>query len=321
MPNSSRSHRTTRTGFTLLEFLVVVAIICVLLATLLPAILHARNSARRAQCLNQFRQLGLALYGYHDAHLVLPPGYIARDVAKSDPEADELGPGFAWGALMLPHLDQAWLYGSIQFEWDALATSNSVAAGTFLPTFVCPQNRDDLVRAVFDGSATINAGASSYAACFGIGDMTTSPGKPAGYGPFFRNSSIQLMDLTDGVSNTILLGERTPWLPEMDQFDTPPGGGIWFAAIPGAMRPSRVPGEAVVGSASWVLGQVGRIDSQGRPQVIPINSPGITAYSSLHVGGAQSLLGDGSARFISERIDPETYLRLGQINDGQPLSW
>lgn len=321
MPEKHGFRRMSRRGFTLLEFLVVIAIICVLLATLLPAVLRARDAARRAQCLNHLRQLGLALYGYHEAHLVFPPGYVARGVIPEDPATAEFGPGFGWQALLLPLLDQGGLSGGIQFEADAVSSMNSSVGANFLTTFVCPQNHDDFVRSVNDGSTIYSLGASSYAGMFGFGDMAASPGKPAGFGTFFRNSRIGLLDLSDGASNTIIVGERTPWLPGMDEFTVPVGGGVWFAAIPGAMRPSRVPEVVEHGPGSWVLGAVARSDRKGRPVPILLNSPDIEAFSSLHPGGAQFLLGDGSARFISDRIDPEIYMLSGQINDGRPMSW
>ncbi|MFG0295400.1 MAG: DUF1559 domain-containing protein, partial [Maioricimonas sp. JB045] len=112
-------HTSRRRGFTLIELLVVIAIIAILVALLLPAVQQAREAARRSQCKNNLKQIGLALHNYHDTHGSFPPGYIARYVSATDPASAETGPGFAWGTMILPFLDQSPTYNQLNFSLDA----------------------------------------------------------------------------------------------------------------------------------------------------------------------------------------------------------
>src|SRR5271166_5569744 len=122
-----------RRGFTLIELLVVIAIIAVLIAMLLPAVHSAREAARRVQCVNNLKQLGLALHRYHDAPLVLPPGYIAASPFR-DGETDT-APGWSWASMILSQLDQAPLYTSANFSLPVQAPGNSTTIRTNLLAF------------------------------------------------------------------------------------------------------------------------------------------------------------------------------------------
>ncbi len=120
-------------GFTLIELLVVIAIISVLIALLLPAVQSAREAARRIQCVNNLKQIGLALHNYLDAARTLPPGYVSAQTAGSNPilDGNDIGPGWAWGSMILPQMEQDPLYHSINFScpWPTRTTTRPASRG------------------------------------------------------------------------------------------------------------------------------------------------------------------------------------------------
>src|SRR5271166_5708441 len=161
-------------GFTLIELLVVIAIIAVLIALLLPAVQSAREAARRMRCVNNLKQIGIALHNYHhDALSIFPPGYIAAS-QFIDGETDT-APGWSWASMILPQLDQPPLYSSINIYLPIQAAANTVAT----------------------------AAPSSYAACTGSDAADVALGlnnDGSGNGLFFRNSGVRISAITDGTS-------------------------------------------------------------------------------------------------------------------------
>ncbi len=157
-----------RRGFTLIELLVVIAIIAVLIALLLPAVQAAREAARRTQCVNNLKQMGLALHNYHDAFLVLPPGYIAAS-KFIDGETDT-APGWSWASMILPQLDQTPLYSSANFWLPVQAPANTTTTQTSLTAFLCPSDQiPGRTFAVTDGfnNTVATVAPSSYTDCTG----------------------------------------------------------------------------------------------------------------------------------------------------------
>ena len=126
-------------GFTLIELLVVIAIIAVLIALLLPAVQSAREAARRMQCVNNLKQIGIALHNYHDALSILPSGYIAAS-KFIDGETDT-APGWSWASMILPQLDQPPLYSSINVYLPIQAAANTTSTQTILSAFLCPSDQ------------------------------------------------------------------------------------------------------------------------------------------------------------------------------------
>src|SRR5271166_430496 len=126
-------------GFTLIELLVVIAIIAVLIALLLPAVQSAREAARRMQCVNNLKQLGIALHNYHDALSIFPPGYIAAS-KFIDGETDT-APGWSWASMILPQLEQASLYSSINVYLPIQAGANVTATQTIVGAYLCPSDQ------------------------------------------------------------------------------------------------------------------------------------------------------------------------------------
>lgn len=319
MSDSRRSCCARRSGFTLIELLVVIAIIAILIALLLPAVQQAREAARRSQCKNNLKQIGLALHNYHDVALVFPPGYIARNIQRADPASADSGPGFSWATMILPYLDQAPLYSKLNFSLDANDSQNLPHGQTILSAFQCPSD-------TFEDHFTLGGvelPSSNYVGIFGYGSVTMTPGNPMGAGVFYRNSKVRFRDIKDGTSNTICAGERSSYhdfnapAPEVESLST------WYAAIPGLTRPAgmmMMPG-MMEASPSLILGHVGQPGMMGMMAMhhTPNTTNHIVNFSSEHTGGCHFLLCDGSVRFLSRNVNYDTFRWLGERQDGQVL--
>ena len=285
-------------GFTILEVLVVIIVIGIALTLLLPAMLDARESARRVQCQNNLKQAALALHNYHDMHAVFPPGYIARNVTPGETAQDESGPGYAWSALLLPFLDQVALFRTIDFSVDPLGST--AVAKPMISCYRCPSAGDEQ---------------ASYVGSFGSGSLTESPGRPAGPGVFYRNSKVQEFDIRDGSSSTFLIGERAGVHDFVPGAEPAPAGAVWLALPTRAFRPAGVPVAGVVeGPASFVLANVGQ-DEPFAVHAVHGRTNHVAAFSSGHPGGANFALCDGAVVFVSSDIDYDVYRRLGQRSD------
>ncbi|MEP3479555.1 MAG: DUF1559 domain-containing protein [Fuerstiella sp.] len=322
---TSHCRRPRSRAFTLIELLVVIAIIAILVSLLLPAVQQAREAARRTQCKNNLKQLGLALHSYHDVFRAFPPGYTARNVAMSDPIADEAGPGYAWSFSLLPYVEQKNLFEAIDTNQDASEPTNLMQAqSTTLSTFLCPSDPASPQFAVLDSNGdAFTLPGSNYPGIFGYGSVTMSPGNSTGV--FFRNSSIQLRDITDGTSNTICVGERRSQ-HRFNQTDPVAADTTWYAAIPGVIRSAGMTGmmaSLTEGPASMILGHVGQtMTMAGMPMQMhatPNQTNHIVHFSSAHTGGVQFVLCDGSVHFLSENVDYDTFRALGERADGRVL--
>ncbi|MBC8117857.1 MAG: DUF1559 domain-containing protein [Candidatus Saccharimonas sp.] len=303
-----------RRGFTLIELLVVIAIIAVLIALLLPAVQQAREAARRTQCKNIVKQIGLAMHNYHDVFNTFPSGYIAKVAGVQ--ASNERGL-WSWGALILPYLDQAPLYSQLNVGnilLDQQLTLNLAALQTPLSAFRCASdvgprlnNFNDSMgpaqtpanaynaHVTSNGTNRIAIATSNYVMVAGTSDSTTPPVDPVQYGPCvglgFQNSKINFSDITDGSSNVLLVGERA-W--KYNNLTIGAANALGFSA------------ETCATGASWSV-------KSGGLAALGIGYNGINAtfgsfhdrrgFSSVHVGGAHFLMGDGAVRFISENID------------------
>jgi len=281
-----------RRGFTLIELLVVIAIVAVLIALLLPAVQAAREAARRAQCVNNLKQMGLALHSYHEAVLAFPPGYIAAS-NFIDGETDT-SPGWSWASMILPQLDQSPLYSSINVGLPVQAPANTTAGQTSLSVFLCPSDQiPGRTFAVTDGfgNAVAIVAPSSYADCTGSDAADVALGlnnDGLGNGLFYRNSATRIAAITDGTSQTVMLLERAWGDSE----------GTWTGAIVGGYI-LRGPFNPCPGAAAATY--LAPCLVQAHCHMINTNSDsdsGLDDPSSFHPGGANILFADGSVHFL-----------------------
>ena len=284
-------------GFTLIELLVVIAIIAILIALLLPAVQQAREAARRTQCKNNLKQIGLALHNYHDTFTLFPPGQIRG----RDPVAPnfEYGNGASWGAMILPYMDQAPLFNRLDFRYGIFEGVNKTVIQSLspLPGIICPSDSDRPPTRNIHGTADPNymtsMPATSYAGSSGAYNNWSDNPSAELSGGFFTidpgpRSSIASMK--DGTSNTIAVGERSysVWT-----------GSAWLGTQSATQSPTTAPGTDSACCQNWYLAYA----------IYPITNKLIAGmpsadlrFSSEHVGGAQFLMADGSVRFISENI-------------------
>lgn len=274
-----------RRAFTLIELLVVIAIIAVLVSLLLPAVQQAREAARRAQCKNNLKQMGLALHNYAEASRVFPPGFVAG----ANPAVTT--PGWGWGVMILPYLDQGPLYNKGNFSLPVEDVNNAPVVQMVLPAYLCPS---DLVTSGpfpimnSSGATVMQAAPSSYAACNGnnFSDPNAVTFDSANGGCFFRNSATRIADITDGTSNTFLIGERA-WSQVLSTWVGAPNGGL---VVPGqknlAQAASPLDASVICLAHAHFLNEM--TDPDG----------GLDDFSSMHTGGGHFLFADGSVRFM-----------------------
>jgi prepilin-type N-terminal cleavage/methylation domain-containing protein len=314
MHRSSHFYR----GFTLIELLVVIAIIGVLVGLLLPAVQQAREAARRMTCINNLKQLGLAMHSHHDVHKRLPAGYVSPGVVPTDPSSSETSKGYAWGLFLLPYSEESAVFDTIDQSQEATGTANeATAAAAALSLYRCPT---DLPPARFDvatGGGTVSLPSSNYVAILGWNNVTTEAGQ--GNGVFFRNSGTQFREITDGLSKTICVGERKH---VHEFFDQGPynANSTWYAAVPGVSRPAGMAmmPMATEGPGSLVLGHVGQSGMMAGKT--PNHTNHIVHFSSSHVGGVVFLLCDGSTHYVRDDISYELFKALGTRSFGDQVS-
>lgn len=330
--------RLTRIGFTLVELLVSIAIIGLLIALLLPAVQAAREAARRTECVNHLKQLGLALHNFEAARQAFPAGYLsdrASDPAP-DPVTWDAAPGWGWGALLLPYLEQSSLQSQASLDQPLWHPEYEQLVKTTLPGFLCPSatgGNDPFLVVDEAGSPLTKAGRqielahSHYVASHGQescwGDMSGPAGDYAGDvsrladGPFYRNSQVQIKDITDGLSQTVFLGEHTSLLSDK----------TWVGAVPGAFVHPKLdsPDNAPESAATLVFAHsgpaAGETDALGNPIIHPPNFPTlhVCQMQSEHPGGANLMMGDASVQFIADGVHLETYAAMTSIAEEESL--
>jgi prepilin-type N-terminal cleavage/methylation domain-containing protein len=341
------SIRSRNRAFTLIELLVVIAIIAILIALLLPAVQQAREAARRTQCKNNLKQLGLALHNYESTFTMLPPGWVASvNLTYPGPAADSTTGtnthgSWSWAALTLPYMDQAPLFNSlrvgeeIRFALDDTVTRLPLMQQRY-EAFRCASDTAPILndrRQVAGFAGTIRRLSTSNYVAWNSGSYGWIPTDTAGSetrkGMFFMNSSVKFRDVTDGMSNSFMVGERMYKGFASGTCNINCNAAIIFANewnndFANSRRNPRYGNTNTLG-----MGE-GHINSifTGDPTSPGNNCNAICARgaASYHVGGAQFTMGDGTVRFISENIEwrpniavNSLYERLGAMGDGEPL--
>jgi len=325
---SMKTARCRRPGFTLIELLVVIAIIAVLIALLLPAVQQAREAARRSQCKNNLKQIGLALHNYHDTFTVLPMGNTTNI-----PRGGNWGQ--SWWVGILPYIDQAPMYMGWDHNNAGSAGSGynhgpnmALVAGKTIPVAKCPSS--PLSPYDFTPHNGPNPGpcVAHYTGISGAVNDTAA-GRTVGWtcgqysngGVLYFDSKIRMSDVTDGTSNTIFVGEQSDWCIETatgqqriaiaawphGMFMGSPGGDRSFNTVTLRYRPGYKQAEG--GHNMHACSTTGVCGNSG------VNNP----IQAAHVGGAHVLMGDGTVRFVSENMNTVTWFNLGKRDDGQVI--
>ena len=320
MNHSVRSRR----GFTLIELLVVIAIIAILISLLLPAVQQAREAARRTQCKNNLKQLGLALHNYESSHTVFPPSRIGPDVEIYDNTGNDSAYQ-SWTTMLLPYIDQGNLGNAINYEQAWSSAANRTAVSTQLLAFICPSapgsNRNDphWVKGAASGDyGSINEVKKKvYTNVLGLAD----PGDSGRAGVLAKESKNKIRDITDGTSNTIMLAEAA------GQPEVYTARGKMNATTVAAYQDDKV---ASVGGTYAAQDGTGWADPDCGFSINGATADGLDVYGpymvnrinvsevySFHTGGAQVVLADGSVRFLSENIDTKLFVALCTRANGE----
>ncbi len=294
--------RTNRNAFTLVELLIVIAIMGLLMGLLLPAVQAARETARRSQCTNNLKQIGLALHNYHDAKQLLPPGYVDGNTNPASTPDNDVGPGWGWAAFLLPYLEEGNVYSQINFNQPVGVGSNVPVSQQPLTVYQCPSDPLQQSFGLYNSSLTsviATVAHSNYVGCNGWVECFSNAGGNyvpssdggaaedgdigatglAGNGLFYRNSRNTAANVTDGLSNTIFVGERSS--------DHSPS--TWTGAVAGGQCPA------------WMAGQA------------PYSLPPGPAYDNADYGEAL-VLAHGNATHLPSAdnpfFDPDTFYSM-----------
>lgn len=292
-------------AFTLVELLVVMAIVAILIALLLPAVQAAREAARRIQCSNNLHQMGIALHNYHSSQRSFPAGIVRPNLTF-------------WSGSLLPHLEQAPLFNSLDFSrpWEEAGSGNAAACATFLSVYRCPSsaaaehvNVQGVPGRVPSNYLAVGSGTDRRES----GTVLNHLGLPQRNGLMFVNSFTRVADVLDGTSNSLAIGEAL-FRPDIigldldesfnqivDHWYIGSDGVIW---VPGGMR-----------EVSEAVGSSG-VPLNGMTMNIPIDEKEI-GFSSRHVGGVLFVFADSHVNFLSENIDRQVLSHLGTIAGGE----
>jgi prepilin-type N-terminal cleavage/methylation domain-containing protein/prepilin-type processing-associated H-X9-DG protein len=341
-----RNATMDRRAFTLIELLVVIAIIATLIGMLVPAVQKVRETASRAQCQNNLKQIGLAMHNYENVNKRFPPAFVKTSGMKSGTGygiayPDDVWsalPGWAWGTLILPYLEQEALYRNLRLDLPVWAPENAPLITTRLTMFLCPSasgGSDGFLVEKDSGDGrhgipitpNVRVAHSHYVTNAGVNQPwgRTKPycidytvAEPIGSmldiinGPFYRDSRTRVADVTDGLSQTVFAGEHSSILSHK----------TWVGVVPGAATCPRLdlrPWPSDCNASSCLVGAHSGPDVHDHPQVIihaPNNPFGHTdeMWSEHTPAGCNVLFGDGSVRFIGAFINPNTWVALSTMN-------
>ncbi|QDV34474.1 DUF1559 domain-containing protein [Tautonia plasticadhaerens] len=332
-------------GFTLIELLVVIAIIGVLIALLLPAVQAAREAARRAQCTNNMKQIGLALHNYESSNQALPPPKIRSGSCTGTYSSNTTGTILNTTAfsMILGYVEQSQLFNAYNFQqtssnssWygapgqAALAGSafvNTTVVGSLVSSYACPSDQEARVENYdvtnFGPYSMQEARRSNYGTATGqyteYNCLTPgTPSLPTDRAMFYSDASTGLRDVKDGLSNTVMIGEKSQntinWCASFFYFGPYWGSGTHTSTHLVVWPPTSTLAPKSTPNAPWG-NQDGTLSCEK-------NKRGSYAWvmSSEHPGGINVCMGDGSVRFIKDTINPYTWYSLQTIRGGEVLS-
>lgn len=340
MPDfSPRSVVRNRLGFTLIELLVVIAIIAVLIALLLPAVQQAREAARRSQCRNNLKQIGLALHNYHDQNQKFPPGAVillgtgAAGSGDGTLAAASTG-GYdmlwraengdrcqSWMVLILPFIEQTALYNSWNFGADVksnmLTASGQPLASANVPAYLCPTRPSTKHENCPMGFKTIpkwSGGYNDYGGCFGAGNLAiNTTGAVGDRTMYFGTSPTSAMGTKTNNGGIFYGNSDTSLRDVMDGASNTILAGEVQRLNNGVLGPqSSFDGWAIGGLPTLFTTADGAVQSK-----MGINGDQRETAGSDHEGGAHFCLADGSVRFLSENMDLGVYNKLGTSGEGE----
>ena len=304
-------------GFTLVELLVVIAIIGILIALLLPAVQAAREAARRINCTNNLKQIGIAMHIHHDSVRCLPAGWTGNTNGQPYYNGST---GWGWASAILPHMEQApfaedTLHQDFAINYDTAPDNNDVARVAAFDAFRCPSDKG---KETFT-AGNITVGTSNYVGVFGgyavnvsfAALLPSSGGQAKGNGTFYHNSRVSFRDMRDGTSNTMVVGERA-------MKDVPDSLGStarneYYSTWVG--NPAANSGTDIYGPARCVGVAITAPNSEDT-----IDRDYQTGFGSPHPGGAQFLIGDGSVRMVNDDIEQSIYQAICTANEGEQVS-
>lgn len=287
-----------RRAFTLVELLVVIAIIGVLVGMLIPAVQKARESANRVACKNNLKQIGLALHLYHERVGNFPSGYVSSSDTINGPGT---GPGWGWAAHLLADLEQDNLQGQIAFDKDIGDPANASARSQALAIFHCPSDQRVGTFTTAGNSVTVAHG--NYVGMYGTSEVTVFP--DTGNGIFYRNSQTRIADISDGTSNTLMVGERSS---KLSKYTT------WTGAVTGTTVPPTNPSFEDEGPPVLVLTNTGAAAEGRTPNS---GSEHVEDTASRHALGVNFLFADGSVRSLRSTVNPAVWEALGTRAGGE----
>ncbi len=331
-----------RRAFTLIELLVVIAIIGVLVALLIPAVQAAREAARRAQCANNLKQLGIALHAYSTALGALPPGRVNSHLA---------GQGNCWGAYaqILPQLEQNPIFHAFNFDLSPdIDPANLTGAGMFVGVFLCPS---DFTPTQAQANYAMHNYLLNVGSGYSVVPFPASPLRGAPNGVFYENSSVRASEISDGLSSTIAISETfrsVPGLPVSDRLNgfvitgnnSSSGPPITDDASYRALcQVASPPGFQVTRGSKWHYGAPGhslynhrrppndpRADCRGGLPHSSRSDPFWNwlslnvAARSRHPGGVHSLFADGHVQFMKDEIQAAVWQSLGSRDGGEAVA-
>ncbi len=345
-------------AFTLIELLVVIAIIAVLIALLLPAVQAAREAARRSQCINNLKQIGLAMHNYHSAMNVFPLG-ASKNPKNGPGDSDLIWSSWSAQALMLSFLEQQPLYNAANFSWginpfgDPCYTINSSVSNTVLNVFICPSDPNSLRPNLNNYYASVGT-TTNFMTNNCWGGVGTSCSATGSTGVFTYFQAYGLRDIVDGATNTVAYSESITGKTQVGngfrgnstQGVNDPGAQLYNAQtnpnviIQGLQACSTA--FAANQSIQSNKGQLWAFGARAYTMFQTIQTPNDKQYawgscefgcagcgldqswavpaSSFHSGGVNVLMADGSVKFVKDSIDRMTWWKLGTKDVGEVVS-